>query len=172
MSIAFGIDPGSHRTGWGIVHRQGSSLRALGFGVITAEGSELAPRLVDIFDALTAKLESSEAVLVALESVFHHRSARSALVLGQARGVALLVAAQSGRTIVEVTPAEVKKMVAGSGRASKEQIARLVEVQLGIRCDGVQNDATDALAVAIAGLTKHTTAARLKASASMRAKGA
>lgn len=152
--ICLGIDPGSRRTGWGVVRAEGSQLSCLGFGVIAAElDGPLAERLVTIFEGLTEALESHRPETVFLESIFHHKSAKSALVLGQARGVALLAAARALREVGEVSPAEVKKAVTGSGRAEKEQVQEMVRILLGLRARAPA-DASDALAIAIAGATR------------------
>jgi crossover junction endodeoxyribonuclease RuvC len=152
--ICFGIDPGSRRTGWGAVRMEGSRLIFLDCGVIAASLEEgLAARLADIYASLTAALREQAPDRVFLESIFHHKSAKSALILGQARGVALLAAAQTGRELGEVSPAEVKKAVTGSGRAEKEQVQEMVRILLGLP-QRAQADASDALAIAIAGAAR------------------
>jgi crossover junction endodeoxyribonuclease RuvC len=152
--IAFGIDPGSVRTGWGVVESEGSRLRSVDFGVITArEKDPLADRLSWIFEGLTRALEASRPDEIFLESIFHHQNAKSALVLGHARGVALLAASRAGKPIAEIAPAEVKKAVAGSGRADKEQVKEMIRIQLGLR-ECAPADASDALAIAIAGAVR------------------
>lgn len=156
--LAFGIDPGSRRTGWGAVRVEGSRLTCVDFGVIrVAESAPLSERLSNIFDGLSDHLARIEPERVFLESLFHHKSAKSALILGHARGVGMLAAARTGRPIGEVSPAEVKKAVTGSGRATKEQVQQMVKVLLGLE-EAAPSDAADALAVAIAGAsTAHWT---------------
>lgn len=152
--IAFGIDPGSLRTGWGVVRAEGSRLLSIDFGVIRADdGAPLPRRLELIFDELSAHLDRTRPSEVFLESIFHHQSARSALVLGQARGVAMLAAEKAKCPIGEIAPAEVKKAVTGSGRADKTQVGELIRIQLGL-AERPPADAADALAVAIAGATR------------------
>ncbi len=85
-----------------------------------------------------------------LESIFHHQSAKSALILGHARGVALLAASRCDRPVREISPAEVKKAVTGSGRSDKHQVQEMIRIQLGLR-ERAPSDASDALAIAIAG---------------------
>lgn len=149
--LAFGIDPGSRKTGFGAVRVEGSRLIHVASGVIRVdEDAPLSDRLAEIFERLTTLLAEVGPERVFLESVFHHKSAQSALVLGQARGVALLAAARTGRPVGEVSPAEVKKAVTGSGRATKEQVQEMVRVLLGMQ-DKAPSDAADALAVAVAG---------------------
>jgi crossover junction endodeoxyribonuclease RuvC len=152
--ICFGIDPGSRRTGWGAVRMDGSRLSQVGCGVIAADlDGSMPDRLREIFDGLEAALAAHSPDVVFLESIFHHKSVRSALVLGQARGVALLAAGGAGRPVGEVSPAEVKKAVTGSGRAEKGQVQEMVRVLLGQE-RRAQADAADALAIAIAGATR------------------
>lgn len=149
--IAFGIDPGSRRTGWGVVRAEGSRMEYLGSGVIRAdEKTPLHSRLVEIYRGLEEMLAEHTPDTVFVESVFHSKSAKSALVLGQARGVAMLAAARPGYEVVEITPAEVKKAVTGSGRAEKSQVQEMVKVLLGLKTRA-PSDASDALALAIAG---------------------
>ncbi len=149
--ISFGIDPGSRRCGWGAVEVDGSRLTSRGHGVIRLpEASELSARLAILFEQLGEVVEEVAPDRIFLESVFHQKNAQSALILGQARGVALLVAARSGRPVGEVSPAEVKKAVTGSGRATKDQVQEMVRVLLGLP-ERAPSDAADALSVAIAG---------------------
>lgn len=149
--ISFGVDPGSRRTGWGAVSIEGSRMVCVDHGVIRVpEAAPLSERLALIFDALEGHLSRLAPERVFLESVFSHKSAKSALVLGQARGVALLAAAKSGRPVGEVSPSEVKKAVTGSGRATKEQVQQMVQALLGLP-EAAPSDAADALSVAIAG---------------------
>lgn len=149
--LAFGIDPGSRFTGWGAVRVEGSRMTAVDFGVLRLNASApLADRLVGIFDGLTERLDAIGPDQVFLESVFSNKSAQSALVLGQARGVALLAAARSGCRVGEVSPAEVKKAVTGSGRATKAQVQEMTRALLGLDTKA-PSDAADALSVAIAG---------------------
>jgi crossover junction endodeoxyribonuclease RuvC len=152
--IAFGIDPGSVRTGWGVVESEGSRLHCRDFGVITVrEKDALSDRLGAIFEELTRVLERAQPEEIFLEAIFHHQNAKSALVLGHARGFALLAASRAKRPISEISPAEVKKAVAGSGRADKHQVQEMIRIQLGLR-ERAPADASDALAIAIAGATR------------------
>jgi crossover junction endodeoxyribonuclease RuvC len=152
----FGIDPGSHRTGWGVIIAEGGRMTPVAAGVIEAEESApLAERVAVIFAGLQQRLGEHRPDHVFLESVFHHKSVRSALVLGHARGVALLAARLADAQIDELSPAEVKKAVTGNGRAEKAQVQEMVRIILGLR-ERAQVDASDALAVAIAGSQRAT----------------
>ena len=127
-----GIDPGSLRTGWGVVVCRGPSLRYVASGVIAAEG-ELASRLAQIASGLELVLAEHLPDAVVIESLFHHKNSRSALQLGHARGVALLCVARSGAALFEYAPAQIKRAATGNGRASKELVARMVRMILGMR---------------------------------------
>lgn len=152
--IVFGIDPGSHKTGWGAIEARGNQLRVLGFDVIRAPAdAPLARRVESIFGGLRLALDLHRPERVVMESIFTHKNARSALVLGHARGVALLAAQLARLEIAELSPAEVKKAVTGSGRADKSQVGAMVKVLLGLDAQAPE-DASDALAVAIAGAAR------------------
>jgi crossover junction endodeoxyribonuclease RuvC len=146
----FGIDPGSVRTGFGCVESDGSRHRLVCCGAIAPPARAAFPaRLRHIHTALVEILAECRPDAVAVESLFHAVHARSALQLGHARGVALLAAAQAGLEITEYPPAEVKRAVAGYGRAEKQQVQRMVTLLLGLAEAPEPFDASDALAVAI-----------------------
>jgi crossover junction endodeoxyribonuclease RuvC len=146
--IVLGVDPGTQRTGWGVVRRAGPKLVGIDAGVIAARrDAPLHERLRSIFDELTAIIERHKPSCMAVEDVFS-KHVRSALVLGQARGVVLLAGARAEIEVSAYPPALVKRSVAGSGQAPKEQLARIVCAMLGMR-DLPAADATDALAIAI-----------------------
>ncbi len=148
--IIMGVDPGSVKTGYGILkrHRDGS-FSAIASGVIrTKSGSPLPERLIKIYDELLSVIERYHPAAIAVEEVFVKDHPRSALVLGHARGVALLAAQHSGSSIHEYAPTEVKKSVTGSGRASKGQVARMAVRLLGLSKIPAE-DAADALCVAM-----------------------
>jgi crossover junction endodeoxyribonuclease RuvC len=147
--VVFGIDPGSVVTGYGVISQEGGRLRYLDCGVIKSPSRlDFPERLRRIHSGLVAAIEEASPDSVAVESVFHAKHASSALKLGQARGVALLAAAQAEKPIHEYAPAQVKRAVTGNGRADKEQVRQMVETLLGRKID-LPADATDALAVAI-----------------------
>ena len=146
----FGIDPGSERTGYGCVETDGRRHRLVTCGAITAAAADAFPaRLARIHRELVALFAKTRPDCVAVESIFHAVSARSALKLGHARGVALLAAVEAGCTIVEYTPAEVKRAVVGYGRADKRQVQQMIKLLLGLTQPPTPYDASDALAVAI-----------------------
>lgn len=144
-----GIDPGSIRCGWGVVERRGTRLVHHGHGVVKmTDGAPMAERLVRLRVALVAVLDAHGVGGVAVEDVFSHRNARAALMLGHARGVVLEATASRGLAIAAYAPALVKRAVAGSGKAEKPQVAKMVQVLLGL-AEVPAADAADALAIAI-----------------------
>ena len=146
----FGIDPGSERTGYGCVETDGSRHHLVACGAITSRAVDSFPeRLLRIHRELAALLVECRPDCVAIENLFHANNVRSALKLGHARGVAMLAAVESGCTVVEYTPAEIKRAVVGYGRAEKHQVAQMIKLLLGLDRPPSPFDATDALAVAI-----------------------
>lgn len=145
-----GIDPGSRYLGYGVVDLKANRTVHVHSGVVKADGkAPLAERLRQIFTELQAVVEVHKPEAVAVEGVFTHKNARSALVLGHARGVALLIAAQAGLEVFEYAPARVKKSVGAGGNDSKDSVARMVERLLQLTAPLERADAYDALAVAL-----------------------
>ena len=146
----FGIDPGSVRTGYGCVDTDGSRHRLVTCGTLAPPpGAGLPEKLHFIHDGLVALIRAASPQCVAIENLFHARNVRSALVLGHARGVAVLAAVEAGLAVIEYTPAEIKLAVVGYGRAEKQQVQRMVQLLLGLDTAPSPHDAADALAVAI-----------------------
>ena len=146
----FGIDPGSDRTGYGCIDSDGRRHQLVGCGAVRAGvGATFPDQLSIIYRELRALLEEHQPECVAIESIFYATNARSALKLGHARGVAMLAAIESGVTVVEYTPAEIKRAVVGYGRAEKPQVGQMVKLLLGLDAVPKPHDAADALAVAI-----------------------
>ena len=142
-----GIDPGSQVTGFGIVDTEGTTSRAVRWGSIRTAGAH-SDRLRLIFEALGEVVAEFRPTEIAIESVFIHRNADSALKLGQARAAALCATFQARIPVFEYSPRHIKKAVVGTGGAEKVQVQRMVKMILGLRED-VQADAADALAAAI-----------------------
>jgi len=146
----FGIDPGSLKSGYGIVDSQGADLVLVEYGVIrTGPNLSLAQRLLRISTRLEELLRQYAPQEVAVEDLFVAKNAKSSLKLGHARGAILLTAAQAGLEVVEYTPLEVKQSVVGYGRADKSQVQQMVKVLLKLREIPRPDDAADALAIAI-----------------------
>ena len=148
--IVLGIDPGTAMTGYGLVERTGSRLRAVDYGCLeTPAGMPLPERLLLIQDGLIDLVETHRPDLVAVERLFFNKNVQTAFAVGQARGVALLTAARYGLPVHEYGPHEVKMAVTGHGRAEKVQVQRMVQVVLGLAVLPRPDDAADALAIAI-----------------------
>jgi crossover junction endodeoxyribonuclease RuvC len=146
--MILGVDPGSRITGWALVEGTPERPRVVAADIIkTGARQAFADRLAAIQVALARVLEEHRPPLAAVEAPFHGVSARSALQLAHARGVILATLSLAGVAVEEYSPATVKKMVTGSGRATKEQVAYMVERLSGTRSSS--HDLTDAVAVAL-----------------------
>ena len=162
-----GIDPGTRFLGFGVVDEQRGQLLHVAHGVIKADPrAALEVRLCTLFTELTQALALFRPDAVAVEGLFTFKNARSALVLGHARGVAVLVAAQTGVPVHEYAPARVKKAVGASGASGKDAVARMVMTFLRL-AEVERADASDALAVAIC----HLNSARAGRSPPVRGRG-
>jgi crossover junction endodeoxyribonuclease RuvC len=145
-----GIDPGSQCTGYGCVDSDGRRHHLVRCGAIRARAEARFPdRLAAIYRELTIVIRDCTPECVAIENLFHATNVRSALLLGHARGVAMLAAVQAGIPVAEYTPAEIKRAVVGYGRAEKSQVQRMMKLLLGLDRVPSPHDAADALAVAI-----------------------
>ncbi len=160
--VVLGIDPGTAILGYGIVVDMDGEYRLLDCGVVTTRPTtSLGDRLLYLHDELTILIERYQPTDLAIEKLFFSRNVTSALAVGQARGVAILVAARRGLTVVEYTPAEVKQAVANHGGASKTQIQEMVRLLLGLAVIPQPDDAADAVALAICHLNTTTGLQRL-----------
>jgi crossover junction endodeoxyribonuclease RuvC len=145
-----GIDPGSIRTGFGLIEEHAGRIRLLDAGAIgIGSGAPLADRLKHIFAELEKIFERGQPHEVAIESLFHAKNARSALLLGHARGVAILAAARRDVAVFEYAPQEVKKALVGTGRAEKHQVSSMIQLLLSLEHPLKPFDASDGTAVAI-----------------------
>lgn len=148
--IVLGIDPGTARTGYGIVSREGSSVTLLDYGCFeTTNDRPLSDRLVLIHAAIDELIATHAPEAVGVERLFFNKNVQTAFAVGQARGVVLLAAGQHGLPVAEYGPHEVKMAVTGYGRAPKDQVQRMVQMVLGMAELPRPDDAADALAVAI-----------------------
>jgi crossover junction endodeoxyribonuclease RuvC len=148
-TLVVGIDPGSIRTGYAFLEWRQSRLRVLEYGVIRLRAGETLPlRLAHIQKELSALLKTYEPTSMALETIFHGKFARSALILGHARGAIMATAAAHEVPILEYAPTLVKQAVVGKGHASKTQVAALIQSHLGLKQLPQPADAADALAIA------------------------
>jgi crossover junction endodeoxyribonuclease RuvC len=159
--IVLGIDPGTVATGWGVVEASGSGLRHLGHGTINSSSAEpQAVRLSRIYRGLAKVLLDYRPGGVSLEKLFFAKNVQSALKLGQARGVALLAAAEHGIQVHEYTAVEIKSAVVGFGHATKPQVQMMIASLLRV-AGRVPADASDALAAAICHLQRQSFQARI-----------
>jgi crossover junction endodeoxyribonuclease RuvC len=148
--IIFGIDPGTAITGYGVIKTNNNSVSWVDSGVIvTKANSSLEIRLERIFDTLTEKIKLHNPQRVCIEEAFYGKNVHTTLVLGHARGVAMLAAVKAGAAVSEYSPREIKKSVTGNGNATKEQVAYMVKMLLSPPCTHEHTDAYDALAVAL-----------------------
>ncbi len=144
-----GIDPGSENTGYGIIESDGSSHEAVVWGTVRTQPRRPFPtRLLKIYLELSRILDQQKTEVLAIEEVFHAVNVKSALRLGHARGIALLVAAQHEIPVYEYSPLEIKNGIVGYGRAEKAQVQAMVQLLLRLP-ETPDPDAADALAVAV-----------------------
>ena len=165
-----GIDPGSLVTGWGLVQVDGNHLTHIAHGTIaTSSAYTQGARLRRIHQGIQEVLSKFRPTSVSLERVFFARNAASALKLGQARGVALLAAAEHDLAVFEYSAAEIKVAVTGFGQATKQQVQKMVTVLLCLRGE-VAVDAADALAAAICHIHRREFPARARRGPGTRGK--
>ena len=158
--LVLGIDPGTAITGYGLVREEEDGLVLVGCGVITTPADQPLPqRLQAIYRGLTAIIGEHRPDQVAVEELFFSRNVRTALSVGQARGVVLLAAAEAGLPLYEYKPLEVKQTVAGYGGADKRQVQEMVRLLLDLEQVPEPDDAADAVAVAVC----HIHSARMRA---------
>ena len=150
--IILGIDPGLARTGFGVIESDGRSLKALDYGCIsTGPKTVLTQRLKRIFLDLKNLVRKYKPDLIVIEELFFAKNAKTAIKVGQARGVAILACAEAKCQITELTPLQMKIYLTSFGRASKKQIQRMVKLRLKLEETPKPDDTADALALAICG---------------------
>ncbi len=148
MAIILGIDPGSRKTGFGLIETGGQGARYISSGIIRLPEGSLPERLKVIFDSVSEIIAEHQPAQVAVEEVFFARDPRAALRLGQARGAAIVAAVSAGLPVAEYAARTVKQSVVGTGAASKEQVQHMVRQLL--KLPGLPaEDAADGLAVAM-----------------------
>jgi len=151
-----GIDPGSLVTGYGLIRRVRSGLECVDFGCVRLSAQQsFSLKLEQVYDRLSEIVAGFKPDRMAVETIFHSRSVRSALIMGHVRGVVLLVAAKARLEVFEYTPLEVKLSVVGSGAASKKQVQFMISKMLSVS-ERLPLDAADALAVALCHINKCT----------------
>lgn len=153
--VILGVDPGSIRTGFGLIQCSDIGIRHLSHGTIVLDKRKaLADRLRDLAIDLHTVVDRYQPTQAVVEDVFYHKNARAALTLGQARGVVLGILGLKGISVQGLTPTEIKSLVTGAGRAKKFQVASLVALELQIAVPA-SPDSSDALAIALAQALKN-----------------
>jgi len=143
-----GIDPGSRLTGFGIIDINKRSSKYVTSGCIRIQSDSMPLRLQEIYVGLKQIIEQYQPNVSAIEQVFMHRNAASALKLGQARGAAIVACVQNNLPVFEYAPTQIKQAVVGKGHADKIQVQHMVKIILSLP-QIPQADAADALAVAL-----------------------
>jgi crossover junction endodeoxyribonuclease RuvC len=167
MALLLGIDPGSRRTGYGLVEQVGNRSRAVAFGTITTTHKDIPPRLGEIFAGIHQVVMDYGPAEVSIEKVFMARNADSALKLGQARGAAIAAVMQASLPVFEYSARQVKQAVVGRGGAEKGQVAEMVKYLLGLE-KRPQEDAADALAIALCHAHMRVSLARMGGATAVR----
>ena len=145
-----GIDPGYAIMGWGVIEKKGSSFYPIAYGSIETEKETPMPeRLKHIYSSLMEIIAEYDPSEVSIEELYFNNNAKTAIFVGQARGVALLACTNSGLDIFEYTPLQIKTAMTGFGRADKKQIQSMVTKILGLESVPKPDDTADALAAAI-----------------------
>ncbi|MFP4466362.1 MAG: crossover junction endodeoxyribonuclease RuvC [Candidatus Goldiibacteriota bacterium] len=145
-----GIDPGTARTGFGVVEKKGGRLIVVDYGLIeTTKKLEPADRLEYIFAQITEIIKRHKPRVLAIEKLFFNRNVTTAMSVGEARGVIMLAAARAGIRAVEYMPLQIKKSLTGNGRAEKAQMQAMIKLMLNIPEVPKPDDVADALAIAV-----------------------
>lgn len=161
--IVLGIDPGTATTGYGVVDKQGDQLVVLDYGVIsTSPDEESHHRLQSLYQRLIGLIGRHRPTDIAIEQLFFNTNTATAMSVGQARGIALLTAADAMVSLGEYTPLQIKQALTGYGRATKNQIQQMVKTMLGLEELPKPDDAADALAVAICHINSYKLARKLR----------
>lgn len=151
-----GIDPGIGRMGWAVIEQQKSNIKAIAFDCFETQSSEeMHKRLTGIYAMLTSVIETHQPEVLAVEDIFFNTNAKTALLVGQARGVVLLAGGTHNLEIASYTPLQVKVAITGYGRAEKKQIGQMVKILLKLSAIPRLDDTTDALAVALTHAFSH-----------------
>ena len=145
-----GIDPGYAILGYGIIEMRGNRFKVIDYGAVTTEaGMEMPDRLKVLYNSLMELIRRFEPEVASVEELFFNTNAKTAILVGQARGVALLACSNSGLEIAEYTPLQIKQALVGNGRAEKKQVQFMVKTILNLKEAPKPDDTADALAAAI-----------------------
>ena len=150
MRVILGIDPGLNITGYGVIDASAGKVRLLEAGIIKSRRGELAHKVKDIYDGVKEVIEMFSPEVMAVEQLYtHYDRPSTAILMGHARGCICLVAAQSNIKVVSYAATKVKKLLTGSGRATKDQMQRAIRLELGLEQYPEPPDVADALALAL-----------------------
>jgi crossover junction endodeoxyribonuclease RuvC len=150
MKIILGIDPGLNTTGYGVIDVSSGKVRLLEAGVVRSRSKQLTAKLGEIYDGIREVLETFKPDIVAMEQLYtHYDRPTTAILMGHARGCICLAANQFGLDVVSYGATKVKKILTGSGRATKDQIQRAIKLELGLTTYPEPPDVADALAIAL-----------------------
>ena len=145
-----GIDPGYAILGYGIIEMRGNRFKVIDYGTVTTEaGMEMPDRLKVLYNSLMELIGRFEPEVASVEELFFNTNAKTAILVGQARGVALLACSNSGLEIAEYTPLQIKQALVGNGRAEKKQVQFMVKTILNLKEAPKPDDTADALAAAL-----------------------
>lgn len=149
--IILGVDPGTHRSGYGVIEKKEDSLRAVDYGCVEIKSSPCGPNsnLKVLHDSFLKIVKKHQPDVLAVEKLFFFKNAKTMTAVSEAKGVIILAGVQSGLAIKEFTPLQVKQAVSAYGRAGKQAVQKMVALILGLKKYPEPDDAADALAVAI-----------------------
>jgi crossover junction endodeoxyribonuclease RuvC len=148
--IIMGIDPGVARVGWAVITVGKASPRAMAYGCITTKQTDTqAARLLIVYKAITSLLSRYKPDCVSIEDLFFSKNVKTAIHVGEGRGVLLLASAAHNTPVVSYSPSRVKQTVCGSGRAEKQQVQRMMKRVLKLKNIPKPDDTADALAIAL-----------------------
>lgn len=150
MITILGIDPGTARIGWGVIEEQGGKITAKAYGCITTDKKHSpSERLMQLHTSFTKLLHVYKPIHISVEDIFFATNAKTAIAVGQARGVILLAAAQSNIPMASYSPMTVKNTICGNGSAQKAQVGKMVTMLLHLKEIPTPDDTADALAIAL-----------------------
>jgi crossover junction endodeoxyribonuclease RuvC len=150
MEVILGVDPGTARTGYGLVAIDENGVHALDYGCITTKPEQTREdRLKTLYRAFSGIMSKSKPQHVVVEQLFFNRNVTTAMAVGEARGVILLAVAEHGAQLAEYNAVQVKESLTGYGSASKDQVRQMVMMQLGLEKPPRPDDVSDALAIAL-----------------------
>jgi crossover junction endodeoxyribonuclease RuvC len=150
MIRLIGIDPGSYSTGYGIIEIERDTIRLVEKGVIKISNTvDRYKRIAMLYEKITDVIAQSKPEFAAVEDSFYHKNAKTALLLGQIKGIIILALQKNNCKIYEFSPLEIKKAVVGYGQATKEQVEIMIKCLLKLNKDKIPHDCSDAIAAAL-----------------------